>query len=79
MHLLITTTGDEPLSFRPKTHPATANRFGNRAHNAYFLNLEQKDEKVKIMDTLTQALFFTGFWTTPTNGFGGFLSLEKNP
>ena len=24
-----------------------------------------------------QALFFTGFWTTPTNGFGGFLSLEK--
>ena len=23
--------------------------------------------------------FFTGFWTSPTNGFGGFLSLEKNP
>ena len=29
--------------------------------------------KTKI---LMQA-FFTGFWTTPTNGFGGFLSLEK--
>ena len=26
---------------------------------------------------LWQALFFTGFWTTPTNGFGRFLSLEK--
>ena len=23
--------------------------------------------------------FTTGFWTTPTNGFGGFLCLEKNP
>ena len=28
---------------------------------------------------LNQALLFTGFWTTPTNGFGEFLSLEKNP
>ena len=26
---------------------------------------------------VSQALFFTGFWTTPTNGFDGFLSLEK--
>ena len=32
-----------------------------------------------LLTLLNQALFFTGFWTTPTNGFGGFLSLEKNP
>ena len=28
---------------------------------------------------LSQALFFTGFWTIPTSGFGRFLSLEQNP
>ena len=35
--------------------------------------------KQKITVLIVQALFFTGFWTSPTNGFGGFLSLEKNP
>ena len=31
------------------------------------------------LNPLLQALFFTGYWTSPTNGFGGILSLEKNP
>ena len=31
----------------------------------------------KKVQPLEQASFFTGFWTTPTNGFGRFLSLEK--
>ena len=35
-------------------------------HSSLFRNLAA---------VLVQALFLTGFWTTPTNGFGGFLSL----
>ena len=33
----------------------------------------------KIRKYVNQALFFTGFWTSSTNGFGIFLSLEKKP
>ena len=32
---------------------------------------------LKFINRLKAGLFFTGFWTSPTNGFGGFLSFEK--
>ena len=57
--------------------------------------LEKQDESTKallssgtVIDSASSertrsrfkpGFFFTGFWTSPTNGFGGFLSLEKNP
>ena len=50
--------------------------------NLHKVKVEKIAATLKLNHELNKvrpALFFTGFWTTPTNGFGGFLSLENIP
>ena len=39
----------------------------------------QQSVQIFPQKIIASRLSFHRFWTTPTNGFGGFLSLEKNP